>query len=252
MQKVKLKKQYLFLKPLNIILIIFFLVILTDIFLLKYLSNQVSPVMFEYAKTEAKKISSIVINEAVAKYITEKIDPDELFNITKDDNGEIKSVDFNAQAINKQLTKATTSIQQEMKKIENGKADELEFKKYIFPDYDEKDLKDGIIYRFSLGSLWNSNILYTFGPKIPVKINLIGDVTSNVKTEIKNYGINNALIQVYVNLKVTEKIILPFFNKDVTINTKIPVAMKLVTGTVPNYYVSGENSQTPLVTIPAE
>ena len=55
MQKVKLKKQYLFLKPLNIILIIFFLVILTAIFLLKYLSNQVSPVMFEYAKTEAKK-----------------------------------------------------------------------------------------------------------------------------------------------------------------------------------------------------
>lgn len=252
MQKVNLKKHYFSLNPLNIIIIVMFLVILTSILLLNYLNNQISPVMFEYSKTEAKKISSIVINEAISKYITEKIDPNELFSITKDDNGEIKSVDFNAQTITKLLTKATTSIQQEMKKIENGKADELEFKKYIFPDYNEKDLKDGIIYRFSLGSLWNSNILYTFGPKIPVKINLIGDVTSNIKTEIKNYGINNALIQVYVNLKVTEKLILPFFNKDVTINTKVPVAMKLVTGTVPNYYVDGENSKTPLVTIPAD
>ena len=109
--------------------------------------------------------------------------------------------------------------------------------------------KEGIIYRFSLGSLWDSNILYTFGPKIPVKINILGNVTSKIDTSIKNYGINNALIEVYVELNVTEKLILPFFNKDVKINTKIPVAMKLVTGTVPSYYVDGENA--PSVTIPS-
>jgi len=250
MQKIKLKKHFMpKLKPLNIVFIVLISIIITVLILLKYLSNQITPIMFEYSKTEAKKISGIVINEAVAKYITEKVDPDELFNITKDDNGEIKSVDFNAAIVNKYLTDATTSIQQELRNIEKGNIDKLEYKDYIFEDYDKDNLKEGIIYRFSLGSLWDSNILYTFGPKIPVKINILGNVTSKIDTSIKNYGINNALIEVYVELNVTEKLILPFFNKDVKINTKIPVAMKLVTGTVPSYYVDGENA--PSVTIPS-
>ena len=73
-----------------------------------------------------------------------------------------------------------------------------------------------------------------------------------MSTKVKNYGINSALIEVYVNLKIQEKIILPFYNENIEMKTKVPVALKIVTGTVPKYYGSGITQNTPSVVIPTE
>ena len=52
--------------------------------------------------------------------------------------------------------------------------------------------------------------LSNLGPKILVKINLIGNVVSSVETKVRNYGINSALIEIYANIEVTEEVIIPF------------------------------------------
>lgn len=57
MQKIKLKKHFVpKLKPLNIVFIVLISIIITVLILLKYLSNQITPIMFEYSKTEAKNL----------------------------------------------------------------------------------------------------------------------------------------------------------------------------------------------------
>lgn len=206
----------------------------------------------EYATLEAKKLSSIIINKAISKHITEKVSSDDLFEISKDSNGEIRSIDFNTAKVNKFLTEATNSVQMNLKNIEKGNIDALEFSDSILVDYDKKKLEKGIIYELSTGVLIGNPLLANTGPKIPIKINLIGDATSNVSTKVKNYGINSALIEVYVNLKIQEKIILPFYNKNIEMKTKVPVALKIVTGTVPKYYGSGITQNTPSVVIPTE
>ena len=66
-------------------------------------------------------------------------------------------------------------------------------------------LKSGIIYQVPTGIIFNNGLLSNIGPKIPVKLSLIGDVTIDIKTTIKDYGINNAVIQVSINVKVTEQ-----------------------------------------------
>jgi len=81
---------------------------------------------------------------------------------------------------------------------------------------------------------------------------LIGDATSNISAEVKDYGINSALIQVYVNLKINERVILPFYDKDIEITTKAPVALKVITGTVPKYYSNGLSQDSPSVVVPTE
>ena len=205
--------------------------------------------MFSYASLEVKKISSIIINQAVAKHITEKVSADELFKITSDASGEIKSIDFNTAIINKFLTDTTESIQMNLKNIERGNVEDLEFIDSL-NDYNIKELKKGIVYQISSGIIFGNPLIANIGPKIPVKLSLVGDATSSVSTEVTNYGINNALIQVYVNLKISEQIMIPFFSEMVDIDVKVPVSMKLVTGTVPDYYVNGITTQTPAITIP--
>ena len=251
MRKIKVKRKCR-INKLNLFIISIVLIVLSIFVLFRFINLKVSPIIMDYASLEAKKLSSIIINKAISKHITEKVNSDDLFAITKDGNGEIRSIDFNTALVNKFLTETTNSVQINLRNIEKGNVDALEFSDTILVDYDKKKLEKGIIYEVSSGILVGNPLLANVGPKIPVKINLIGDATSNISTEIKNYGINNALIQVYVNLQINERIILPFYSKPIKVETKAPVALKIVTGAVPKYYGSGLTQSTPSVVVPAE
>ena len=61
------------------------------------------------------------------------------------------------------------------------------------------------------------------------------------KTKITNYGINSALIEVNLEIKIKEKIILPITSKEIEVIQNTPIAIKLIQGTVPNYYSNGIN-----------
>ena len=233
MKKIHLKNK---IKLIDIIAILFVLAIIGMFLLFKYIKNRIMPSLFEYGSLEAKKFSSIIINDAVDKYITDNIDIEKLFIVTSETNGEIKSVDFNTSLINKYLTKATKSIQKSLKYIEKGNIEKVEYQADLLDNYDEKALKNGVIYYLNSGFIFNNPIFANFGAQIPIKISLTGDVISNIQTEVTNYGINNALIKVYVNIKITENLILPFYDKEIEIETKVPIALKLVNGKVPNYY----------------
>ena len=62
---------------------------------------------------------------------------------------------------------------------------------------------------------------------------MVGSVLSNVKTKITNYGINNALLEVLVEIEVSEQIILPFISQKETIKQRliaIAVAVAILAG----------------------
>lgn len=244
MKKIHLKK----IKPLNI-LAIFIIIFLISIFLIfSYIKSKIMPSIFKYGSIEAKKFSSIIINNAIDKYMTDKIDITKLFTVTTN-NTEINSIDFNTSLINKYLTQTTKNIQKNLKYIEQGNLKKVEYQADLLDNYKKEDLKNGVIYYLNSGFIFNNPIFSNLGTQIPIKIALTGDIVSNISTEINNYGINNAIIKVYVNLKVTEQIILPFYNKGITIKNKVPIAMKIVSGNVPNYYGT-LNTSTPSITIP--
>lgn len=253
MKRVKLKNNKPFkISKSSLLIITIFLILISLVISFNYINKKFSPIIMEYATLEAQKLSNIIINKSISKHITEKVNSDELFEITKDSNGEIRSIDYNTAIINKFLTETTNSVQINLKNIEKGDIDALEFQDSVLVDYNKKKLEKGIIYEISSGILFGNPILANIGPKIPVKISLLGDASSNISTEVKNYGINNAIIQVYVNLTINEKIILPYYSKPIKIETKAPVAIKIVTGTVPKYYANGLTQNSPSVVLPSE
>lgn len=252
MNRIKLKRQFkIRIKTINLIALFIIIFVIGIYLLFSYIKGRIMPTIFKYGSLEAKKFSSIIINDAIDKYITNQIDMDNLFLITNDSSGEIKAIDFNTSLINKYLTNATKSIQKNLKYIENGDIQKVEYKANLLDTYDEKALKNGVIYYLNSGFIFNNPIFANFGSQIPIKIALTGEVVSNISTELTNYGINNALIKVYVNITITEQVILPYFEKQIELNTKVPVALKLVNGSVPNYY-GNLNTTTPSLTLPNE
>lgn len=195
----------------------------------------------EYATAKAKNLGTILINQSISKYI-DSFNINELFIISKSENDEIKSVDFNPITVNKVLNSITSDITNNLNKIEQSSSN--------IKDYG--DVKQGIIYYIPLGMTFKNSLLNNLGPKIPVKLNFVGDITSNIETNITDYGINNALIEVKIFITIQEKVILPFSSKEVKVESAIPVALKLIQGSVPNYYFKGMESSSQILTVPVE
>lgn len=246
MKKIKLKRK---IKKKNVFALLLILIIIFGIIIFNYYSKTLRPVIFKYALIEAKKFSNLVINDATARAITDKANPDEIFKITKDKNEDIQSVDFNTIKINEYLTNATKRIQNDMENLEKGNIYKINSIDELTKKYNKKSLKKGIIVMVSSGYAFKNPLISNLGPKIPVKVTLTGDVISYFSVKVEDYGINSSIIRVYVNFKVSENIILPFYDKTVNMDAKIPVAMKIITGKIPQYYFDS-NKQTKDVVVP--
>ena len=135
-----------------------------------------------------------------------------------------------------------------LKYVEDGRVDLLNISDNVLANYDQKKLRKGIIYSIPMGIIFGNTLLANIGPKLPVKFSLIGSVNSNINTKITNYGINNALIEVYVDLSVELEVILPLMTDIVEIKSSIPVAIKLIQGNVPEYYANALSN--PSLSIP--
>ena len=245
MRKAKLRKKYLIKRPhFNfktgdkiVILLIIFIASLLALF--SYVNKKVAPILLNYAELEVRKIATLIINRAITKQVAEAMTIDELFLITKNEQGEIMTIDFNPILVNKVLSQATNSVQLDLKHIEEGSIDLIEMPDNVLIDYDKEKIKKGIIYEIPAGVIFNNALLSNLGPKIPVRLNLVGDITSGVNTKLTNYGINNALVEVSVNISLNEQVILPFTSSQMKVEMNVPVALKLIQGNIPSYYFNG-------------
>lgn len=230
-------------KIVNSLTLIIILIILLIIYIFKVFNDKALPQLISYSEIETKKIVSSIINSTVVEEIANNIDIEDLFITTKDSEGNVKSIDFNTSEVNKILASSTKVVEKNLKYLETGDVEKLNLTNNILSNYDLEKLKKGIIYEIPSGIVFNNSLVSNLGPKIPVRINLNGDVVTDIKTEVESYGINNALIKVSVNIKVYMQVIIPFKTKEIVVEANIPVVMKLVEGSVPSYYYpfSGTN-----------
>ena len=150
------------------------------------------------------------------------------------------------------LTKIINEIQNNLQNIERGNLDQINIDELGLENYNKANLEKGVIYRIPTGIIFDNTLLSNLGPTIPVKINLIGDISGNVSTKVTNYGINNALLETNINIEINQLVVLPIATKEMKITSSVPIAMKLVQGTVPNYYFNGIDRNSNTITIPTE
>lgn len=220
----------------NILILTFVMLIIFIILVFKVIDKKVTPVFMGYAEAKATKIATLIITQAVNDKIFEVMDVEELIVTNKNTNGTVKEININPITVNKLLNMITNYVQEYLEKLEEGDIDSLGVSDSVFSNYDIHKLKEGIIYEIPSGAVFNNTLLSNLGPKIPVRISLVGDVISDIETNISDYGINNALVEVIVRVDVSIKVILPFASKTVSVTTNIPIVMKIIEGEVPHYY----------------
>ena len=220
----------------NIYVLVFLFLFVFSIVFLIILDKKAMPAIMNYASVQTKRVGIEVLRSVGIKDVNKFLDGKELFTITNNTKGEMESIDFNTAVINETLVVIAKNVRKRLKEIEKGE----NLPEEMYSDVLDKNLKNGIIYEVPIGVAFGNSFLSNIGPKIPVKIKYSGNVGLDVKTKVKEYGINSALIEVYIYVEVTQRTILPFQSKDVKLTSEIPIVMKVVKGQVPNY-ISGIN-----------
>ena len=226
-KKMRLKRNLLIkLTKKDTILIVAFLVLLIVRLIFKYINTKIVPPLEVYAENEVKKISSLIISDAVESISFSEEETMSFFNTLTNKSDEVISVDFNTAKINKSLVKLNKAVYKDLKSFENGR--------YKLEDT-EIETED-LIYKIPLGYITGNYTLSNIGPKVPLKAKVIGSVVSNIKTEVSSYGINNSLLKVYIDVTVNMRFMLPLISKDVLVNNSIPLVLKIIQGKIPNVY----------------
>lgn len=202
------------------------------------INKGIEPTLMSYAETQTKQIATSVISSAEYKANAGGMDIKDIIEyIPNEQEGVI--VKLNTEIIRSVMKETQRLVHQHLKEAEKGNFAFLEGKTDVELNTEESKKNKGIVYEIPLGQATNNALLGNLGPKIPVRFNAVGEVEVDVKPELKPFGINNAWVAVYIEVKVDVQIIVPFATKVTTVVQDIPVAMGTIPGKVPQFFNGG-------------
>ncbi|MDY0393187.1 sporulation protein YunB [Virgibacillus halophilus] len=204
----------------------------------------------EIATQKTREFATRAINSAVK--FAENYTFDDIAHITKDENGNISGVGWDASVYNKINRAATDRVEEFFNSMNRGEPPNYEDpagEEKIYGDsVNEVADRDPTVVEIPLGQVTGNSVLANLGPKVPVNLELVGSVQTDLEDDIKSYGINNVLISLYVYVEADVQIIVPFTSKTKKVSTKILIDKKYIVGGVPDYY--GGNGNGPAITVP--
>src|SRR5699024_2051633 len=95
-------------------------------------------------------------------------------------------------------------------------------------------------------------LMANMGPTIYLKINFTGSILTNIKSKITNYGMNNALVELYVTIKINEEIMAPVVNKTLNIEYDVLIASQVINGRIREYYGGLITGTSNILSIPCD
>lgn len=130
--------------------------------------------------------------------------------IDKNDSNEIVYLDYNMDKTYKLLNKYIESLRNDKQKSEILKVP------------------------FFIAS--DNIIISSLGPKVKFKYEIMNNVKGKIKTKVTDFGVNNALVEMYFELEIGYLVVIPMNKKENVLKTEILISSKVINGKVPTFY----------------
>ncbi len=192
------------------------IVFLIEIFIAVNIINQISPAINIDCINKAKGIANIIISKQCS-IVMKDYKYEDIVNIIKDKDDKIRLIKFNIVPINEITSEVSYNVQSELNNLDES---------YLVT---------------RLGNFSKIKILSNKGPKVRIRISTMGNVETELKSEIKSTGINQTLHQIYLNVKCEISIITPYTSATESINNQVLIAQSIIVGEVPNSYYNFNN-----------
>lgn len=191
------------------------LILVIAITIVRAVLLSINPIIEEKCKTVAKSIATKISNEQ-ATLVMAKYTYEDLINVIKDENRNIKMIGTNIISVNEIISDIPIKIQEELEKSENNN------------------------FNIKLGSFFGSKIFSGMGPNINIKIQLDGTVETDLKSEFTSQGINQTLHRIYLDVVCKVSILTPVNVISEEIKNQVLLVEGIIAGEIPESYYNLE------------
>lgn len=209
----------------KMIVFIAFLIVVIAILIFNRFCTYTTPLLVSYTEIKMNDYLENVASN-YQKLITETENL-ELLKVKENVKGEIIGMDYDLNKIYTISAHLTEYLNNHLKNYDELSSD---LKK------DFKTSESSILFLIPFGQLLNNVYFSQIGPKIPVIINLENSVFTNVSTKVTDYGLNNALLNVVLEVKLGYQIITPLQEEKKTLEYELLISSSVIEGKVPNFY----------------
>ena len=216
----KMKRNIIKSKILTIIIFVF----INDIFLFEYFKNNLSEHISYTAKIKIEELTKYHLNDTIKKFLN--VDTNNYIKVNLVNNN-IVNVDIDNNKSNILLKNIINDIEKNIYDIEKGKISNYHNLEMLRGD-------NGIVIFMPIGVMLNNSLFSRLGPRIPIKVSFLENLSAYVDVEVSSYGINNSLIKLYININIEEIVELPIKKDRNVVSYKYLIASKLINGEVPS------------------
>ena len=220
-------------KKVYVLFCILILSFFTALYLTSLAGKGLEQVIINYATVETERIANVILNDVT--FIDEDFLDEDLFEISRDNEGNIELINFDTKTTNKLLKEINDNAMKRLSAIEKGNTKDLELSDSL-KGTRLTFLDDGVVCDIPIGSLFHNGLIVNLTASIPIRFSFVGTVSSNIVTDVKEYGFNNALIEVGIEVTIKEKITMPHSTKSIPITAKVNLTTQIIQGNIPDYY----------------
>lgn len=237
-------------KVVAITLIIFVLMIVTSIMII---DRGITPTLMDIAERRIDEFATRGINTAVR--FAENYNYDDLLNITYDNEGNVTTYTWDSAVVSEINRVATDRVEEYFRYMNTGEPPDYEnslFEPEEFEDTTENlPMNDPTVVEIPIGQATGNTILANLGPRIPVNMEFVGNVRTNIKRETEPLGLNGSWVSLYVDVEADVQIVIPFMTDVTTVSTEIYIDGGALMGDVPDFYGGGDGDG-PSIAVPKD
>lgn len=195
-------RSYIGWKAIIVIVFCFAFIILLD--------SQFRPIIKSITTNQARIKSVDTINSVITDEMNKNaVTYNDLVNIERDSSGKVLAITTKMVEMNQLKAAIISNVQTKL------------------GDAGHKDV--GI----PLGTLLGNEFLHGYGPNVPLRLTLSGNVNADFKSTFESAGINQTRHQIYLNIHTSIYSFIPGFDTTTEVETNVPIAETIIVGEVP-------------------
>ena len=214
----------------------FIFIFVISSFFLEIVDKRLCAILDSYIDSEVEKVSYYIVGRILDKIQFDN--PSDYLVISRDLDNKIERISYNTEKINGLKNVVLDLTQEECLNVEKGLIDKNYFVQQTFGRKKYKNIRSGYLCEVSLSSIRNSTLFGNIGPTIPIKLSFMGYNDVDIDVDIKEYGINNVMVQVNVIISLNCIVTMPISSMTHNIVIKEPISIELIKGEVPSYFSS--------------
>ena len=181
-------------------------------------SHNLTPVLISMAEARARQLAVEAINNGIFEVMVKgrAVAYNDLIQVIQGENGQVAMLQANTLLMNELASRAALTTQRNLQALEQA------------------DI--GV----PLGAALGVPLLGGAGPLVPVKVALVGSVTTKFVTAFETAGINQTRHEISLEASMLVRVVVPTGANSVMVTAYVPVAESILVGQVPETYLRGE------------